>query len=385
MISLTSESLPISLADIQFPSLPRWYTNALRARDVKQSSRKSSTASRRSLPISPPPTPPPNGDDPHDHMLLESLFNSLFETRFINREPTKILPSYFATYFRHVSCSPAINFPNPPFPTVPTYSIASSGRFNAAARKHFPASTVKPVRPRKGSDLTASSTDSDAEADADADDSDDMLQQRRPPSSGDESAKSTESVGSVLPYYSPHYTTCDAGELDLLPLSALSESTGFSYALHLFRMCNLVLSCQESMWEVLNDRIRNRESELKELGWDDEDLESDHARQRFDRLLERYQRCVAFKHPSMSDSISHFLPFSDMQKRAGLWERMTLSKSPEFKLPVHLGQMSRAELNDEEIVYRTVLEAQRFAPREELRRPCRTLRIFIGYNPVVDG
>lgn len=54
-------------------------------------------------------------------------------------------------------------------------------------------------------------------------------------------------------------------------------------------MYNLVLACQESMWEVLNDRIRNREQELKDLGWDDDDLEADHARQRFEKLLERYE------------------------------------------------------------------------------------------------
>lgn len=69
-------------------------------------------------------------------------------------------------------------------------------------------------------------------------------------------------------------------------------------------MFNLVLACQESMWEVLNDRIRNRESELKELGWDDEDIEAEHARQRFDKLLERYQGCVNIIHgyvPSLTD------------------------------------------------------------------------------------
>ena len=43
------------------------------------------------------------------------------------------------------------------------------------------------------------------------------------------------------------------------------------------------------MWEVLNDRIRNREQELKDLGWDDDDLEADHSRQRFEKLLERYK------------------------------------------------------------------------------------------------
>lgn len=90
--------------------------------------------------------------------------------------------------------------------------------------------------------------------------------------------------------------TPDPSELALLPVSALSSASCFSLAFQLHRMFNLVLACQESMWEVLNDRIRNRESELKELGWDDEDIEAEHARQRFDKLLERYQGCVNTVH-----------------------------------------------------------------------------------------
>lgn len=77
-----------ALQDILFPSLPRWYTTALRARDQKKAMVHLPDGSlRRSLPMSPPPTPP-RDDAPHDHALLESLFNSVFETRFINREPT---------------------------------------------------------------------------------------------------------------------------------------------------------------------------------------------------------------------------------------------------------------------------------------------------------
>lgn len=221
-------------------------------------------------------------------MLIESLFYSLFETRFINREPTSILPSYFATYFRHVLCSPAINFPTPAFPFIPTYSIATSRRFSKSSRQLSATPMPRPRR-RRGSNSIPISSDSDAEADGE-EDGEELTQQYTPPSSGDESTNSSTSVLPALPYYSPHYTTCSSAELDLLPLSSFTESSGFSYALQLFRMCNLVLSCRESMWEVLTDRIRNREAELKELGWDDEDLESDHSRQRFDRLMARYQR-----------------------------------------------------------------------------------------------
>lgn len=58
---------------------------------------------------------------------------------------------------------------------------------------------------------------------------------------------------------------------------------------------------------------------------------------------------------------------------------MALSGSPSFKLPKQ-GLMSRAEMNDEDRVYHAVLSAQRHATEEELRIPCRTMRIFIGYK-----
>ncbi|KAL5495125.1 hypothetical protein ACEPAI_587 [Sanghuangporus weigelae] len=343
--------------DIIFPSLPRWYTKALRARDQRPSIHRPDGSSRRSLPMSPPPTPP-RDDAPHDHILLESLFNLVFETRFINREPTSILPSYFATYFRHVQCSPAINFPTPTLPTVPTYNIASSGRFSSPPTL---SSTVRNLRVHRKQESHSSTDSSASNRYSDDDDDDALLQQRTPPSTDDEQRPSLESGRSsgVLPYYSSHTATSDAGDVSILPLSTLSETTCFSLAFQLHRIFNLVLACQESMWEVLNDRIRNRESELKELGWDDEEIEAEHARQRFDKLLERYQ--------------------GDMQTRAALWHRIALSPSPEFKLPKQ-GLMTKAEMNDEDRVYHAVLNAQRHATEEELRTPCRTMRIFIGYK-----
>ena len=44
------------------------------------------------------------------------------------------------------------------------------------------------------------------------------------------------------------------------------------------------------MWEVLNDRIRNREDDLKRMGWLDDDIEGEHSRERFESLLENYKR-----------------------------------------------------------------------------------------------
>ncbi|KAI5121295.1 hypothetical protein M0805_003764 [Coniferiporia weirii] len=356
-----SGSIEMVEEDIHFPSLPWWYTKALRARDIRPSIHLPDGSHRRSLPMSPPPTPP-RDDVPHEHVLLESLFNSVFETRFINREPTSILPSYFATYFRHVLCSPVINFPTPTLPTVPTYNIASSGRFISTPSLASAARNLRTHRQQPSYSSTAS--ESSTFDNLSDEDDEQPAQQRTPPSTDDESRsldKCDPSIN-IQPYYSSpsdDTTTGDASELALLPISSLSEATCFSLAFQLHRMFNLVLACQESMWEVLNDRIRNRESELKRLGWDDDDLEAEHARQRFDKFLERYQ--------------------GDMQTRAALWQRMALSQSPAFKLPKQ-GRMTKAETNDEDRVYHAVLNAQKHATSEELRAPCRTLRIFVGFK-----
>lgn len=206
---------------------------------------------------------------------------------------TAILPSYFATYFRQVQCSPKINFPTPTLPTVPTYNIASSGRFSSPATV---ASAAWNLRAHRKHDSNSSTISSAPNSLSDDEDDEELLQQRTPPSTDDELRPPSKAEGSyVTPYFSSNTATCDSAELSLLPLSALSEASSFSLAFQLHRMFNLVLACQESMWEVLNDRIRNRESELKELGWDDEDIEAEHARQRFDKLLERYQGCAKAK------------------------------------------------------------------------------------------
>lgn len=50
----------------------------------------------------------------HDHHILQTLFFSVYEGRFINTSPTAILPSYFNIYFQNVSVTPPIDFPTPP-------------------------------------------------------------------------------------------------------------------------------------------------------------------------------------------------------------------------------------------------------------------------------
>ena len=78
-------------------------------------------------------------------------------------------------------------------------------------------------------------------------------------------------------------------------------------------------------------------------------------------------------------TLTSFFRQSDMQTRAALWQRMTMSNCPSFKLPKQ-GHLSRAEQNDEDRLYHAVLGAQRRATEEELRTPSRTMRVFVGFK-----
>lgn len=125
------------------------------------------------------------------------------------------------------------------------------------------------------------------------------MQQRTPPTSDDESrfSRLRDQAQVIRPYFASPADDTSAGSssnagMSLLPLSSLTESTGFTLAFQLHRMTNLVLACAESIWEVLSDRIRNREADLKQLGWDDDDLDAQHARERFELILERYHGYV---------------------------------------------------------------------------------------------
>ena len=75
----------LRVADIVFPRLPRWFTTALRSRPSRAQAvyfPDGSTQNDPQLPTSSLDTPS------HDHALLESLYKSVFEHRFINLKPS---------------------------------------------------------------------------------------------------------------------------------------------------------------------------------------------------------------------------------------------------------------------------------------------------------
>lgn len=66
-----------------------------------------------------PTVPPSQSVEPvtrHEHAVLEVLFKSVFEGRFINTSPTAILPRYLNVHFKNLIASPRVDMPTPPAP-----------------------------------------------------------------------------------------------------------------------------------------------------------------------------------------------------------------------------------------------------------------------------
>ena len=167
------------------------------------------------------------------------------------------------TYFRHVSISPVIKFPMPtPYP-IPSYDAALKLQ----------------TSPKLENALFQGLSNSLGQAASSLVEKDGRVDSGCPRQNH--------------PYYtSPAddiFIGSEAG-MALLPIDCLMRADGLILSLHLYRAYNTVLACKESMWEELMDRLRNRESQLRELGWNDDDLEGHHNRQRFDKLIDRYRR-----------------------------------------------------------------------------------------------
>lgn len=167
------------------------------------------------------------------------------------------------TYFRHVSISPVINFPMPTSSPIPSYESA--------------------LRLRRSSELESVAFQRLS----------DTFTKVVPSLTKEGDGADPGNPSHAHPYYtSPADDTFIGSEagMALLPMSCLMRADNLTLSLHLHRAYSTVLACQESMWEELMDRLRNREKQLRELGWNDDDLEGHHNRQRFDKLIERYRR-----------------------------------------------------------------------------------------------
>ncbi|KAH7927288.1 hypothetical protein BV22DRAFT_1032037 [Leucogyrophana mollusca] len=386
--------------DIIFPTLPTWFTAPLRVRNKRADSVHYPNGSHRRT-ATPPPSSPQDKPPPHDHALLESLYYAVFENRFINLRPTAILPIYFTSNFRRVTSAPIVHFRMPPLPPLqplPQPLPPSALLMNDSDRSVDSDSKVEskpqpiplidgPPTPRPFS-VSFSSTDSSATMNSS--------------STGESSLFSIGHATSDTTLTFPSYNTPECGQtrtsspspsaishtttsesshvvktplyiLDssaaestlmgvapsqsLIPLEELDRLNETSLSMQLYWSYQSVLACQESMWEELVDRMRNREEDLRALGWEsDQELGELHSRTKFEVLIERYKR--------------------DMQARISLW--CSLSK---FGWEVPLREpLSKAELVEEERLYKAMIEARQHASEEDLQTPCRSVRIFMGYK-----
>ncbi|KAK0465575.1 uncharacterized protein EV420DRAFT_1514980 [Desarmillaria tabescens] len=353
--------------DLVFPYLPRWFTAPLRARP------------RRSTSVHFPDDTPIQDMPSHDHALLESLYKSVFEHRFINMKPSALLPSYFATYFRHVTLGPVISFPMPPVPPlqplppqiVTTYAIEpGSDTLDPRVSSPTPTPSVRPASLSfsstisSGTGITSSTPDSsttvstlfsmNAEPKVEVAFPSDTS--RPAPSITTLNLNPTENHTPPPPFvpYMLDTSSTETTTVASIPPSLFSEERLLSLnvrslAMHLYRSYQSVLACREALWEELNDRLRNRKDELKPFGWeDDEDWEGLQTRRKFEILIERYE--------------------SDMQARISLWCSLNNIGWP-FPPREPLNECGNA-----------MLEARKHAPAEDLQIPCRTMRVLIGYK-----
>ncbi|KAJ7727817.1 hypothetical protein DFH07DRAFT_757514 [Mycena maculata] len=360
-----------SLTDIIFPLLPKWFTAPLRARPRRTTSVHYPDGTHRGLY---PFSDTQSAATPHDHALLESLYKSVFESRFINLNPTAILPSYFTTYFRHVTLSPVVSFfmpPLPPLQPLPPQIITSyvidpnSDTLDSRTSTVFASpNEVRPTSLSFSSASTASTADSSQISSM-------FTGTRRKSSSvstGDspDTALFEEPNGVPDPPKTPapfkSYVLDMGMDTEEPALSALrtrlNQLNERSLAMHLYRSYQLVLACQEEMWEELKDRIRNRKDELKPFGWDDdEELEELQSRKKFELLIDRYR--------------------TDMQTRTALWCSLT---GIGWLFPPR-EPLSKAELIEEERIRAAMMEARTFDDSDdEPPAPCRSLRVLVGYK-----
>jgi len=315
-------------SDIIFPTLPSWFTAPLRVRNKRSESIHHPNGMHHRE-----ETPPPSSVDsrslPHDHVLLESLYYGVFENRFINLRPTgghslsstmtggltrtqAILPIHFTSNFRQVITAPVVRVRMPAIPPLPALpqplppnALLMSGDVEKSEAGSQPTSSseMPTLRP---SSVSFSSTDSRRTSHSASTEKSSLFDQSysisdanthstshsgEPPSPGSpHTAQATK-----LPFYvvdwSSAESTMGTNSRFLNPLETVDKLNESTLAMQLYWSYQSVLACQESMWEELVDRMRNRPGELKELGWEsDPELNELESRPRFEVLVERYKR-----------------------------------------------------------------------------------------------
>ncbi|CAL1703739.1 unnamed protein product [Somion occarium] len=372
-------TIEILQEDALFPILPKWFTRPLHA--------------DRSCALSPPPsgtnTPITStfatpDDDPHDHALLEHLFNAVFESRFINPKPSSILPVYFSSTFRHVKSPPLLQFPMPPIAPLmplPGQQLPPPAVSDAITSDPTdPCCFFMPTPPSPTAHDSSSSTTKSSTVLSDFNFS-------RPPSSlGAPSSRtsvssiaptvlqripSTTSVHSIAPSSSrqPKHPSLallspmaessiiggEASVVELFPIPEFEKLEDKVLYMQLYRAAGLVFATKEAMWDELAKLVEKEDALLKLYGWRDEDFPNLQLnRKRFETLYQRYK--------------------DDMHVRLSLWHSLTKTG---WTFP-RREPLTGPELAEEERLRQMILESRRDACAQDFDAPSRTIRLLIG-------
>jgi len=265
----------------------------------------------------------------HEHALLESLYQSVFTSRFINTRPSglhfifrglypyltlplAVLPSYMTTYFRHITLGkysfkslleglgiqnqtgPLISFPMPPIPPAQQQAPAAMALYNATSLSDggdsLRLSTISSTREPaiSFSSTTSNNTDDTFFSRTKSDsfssvfEEEDDFKDKKDPGAGYKRFYLGRSLGG---------TAAASVPTQLFAVERLESLSERSLAMHLYRSYKTVIECREALWQELCSRMNNRlkEEELKQYGWvssgdKTQDLES------FEKLLTRYER-----------------------------------------------------------------------------------------------
>ncbi|KAI0079642.1 hypothetical protein K474DRAFT_1617498 [Panus rudis PR-1116 ss-1] len=365
--------------DAIFPTVPRWFTQPLHSQ-TKRPSALFPDGTQRSL-----ATPPSvSTRHPHDHALLEHLFVSVFSSRFLNRTPTSLLPTYFSTVFRHVLSPPTLIFPMPPLAPLPPLPAelgsptSTSSELSESSTLYMPDLDLDPAQTSPGEQAVQIFYVNHYQKPNGED-------TNPPDGRGRSASTSTASTLSTLnesvlisstpyktrPPSTPHrrsvaFSAPDMSTrigndavLELFPIDELTSFEEHSLSMQLYRAVGNVLAVREAMWDELIDQTMNDRAALDGFGWEhDDDVFVN--RQKFDALVERYK--------------------GDMHVRISLWNSATQYGWPYPRRD----PLTKAELVEEERLRRAILEGRKRAVDEDFQQPSRSLRLLVGMKSFDD-
>ncbi|KZV74809.1 S-adenosyl-L-methionine-dependent methyltransferase [Peniophora sp. CONT] len=408
----------VSEEDIIFPVIPRWFTTPLRAKPRARTNSRASSIPFSSIPDIPlPPSPPASpasnasslDDEPsHDHVLLEMLFDSLHQSRFINKKPSNAIPLYFAPFFSKCKYGPLLYFCMPflaplmPLPqlrpaTRPATSMgseASSHRDSSLHDRSQSSSSETPPRPHSSyfpsmaNDRTKSRRSSSiATTVSEASDIFSSDGKSTPTAMSPEPSLDSDSI--VRSWSFPGTSRSAATwvvareggqDPNMLPpgSNSIDHLSNRTRAMTLWQAYLGVRGCQEAMWEellVLQKTAAGRKR-LREVGWTPSKIDDWRNSEYMAELDQKEaERRVEFEDRARFEEMFDLYE-SDIHARVSFWYSLT-----ELGLTLPRREpMLKETLAEEERIRKAILEARARLIKDDSDVPCKVVRMILGYK-----